>query len=120
MADHERTELVFEALDIALWTRQPEQGSCITPTGVVNIRLLRSGAAAKEAASFPRWNQGATPMTNSLFSTLEKQLLAENRFESRGGASVAIVDIEWFYKRFRMHFVDRQHITVGIREGVLR
>jgi transposase InsO family protein len=50
MADHLRTEFVLEALDMAPWTREPEQGFVHHSDRGADSRASRSDGAARRLA----------------------------------------------------------------------
>ncbi len=103
MADHLRTELVLDALEMAVGQRKPrdvihhsDQGSQYTS--------LAFGSRCREAGVRPRWARSAmpttTPMAESFFSTLECELLARRRFHSRPEARMALFSyLEGFNNR---------------------
>lgn len=108
MADHLRTELVLDALDMALWMRRPEEGLVHHSDRGCQYTSFTFGRRCQEAGIVPSMGSVGDAYDNSVaesfFSTLEKELLAENRFRTRGEARVAIFDfIECFYNRFRLH-----------------
>jgi putative transposase len=85
MASHMRTELVIDALEMAVWRRRPSVGSCIIPTVVSSTRRSRSVNASKRSASSPRW-EGPEPI---LWTTLWRR--ASHRYlEDRARASTSL------------------------------
>ncbi len=106
MADHLRTELVLDALEMAVGQMRPrdvihhsDQGSQYTS--------LPSAAAA---ASGVRPSMGSVgdaydnAMAESFFSTLECELLARRRFHSRPEARMALFSyLDGFYNPVRRH-----------------
>lgn len=107
MAEHLRTELVLDALEMAVEQRKPEsvvhhsdQGSQYTS--------LAFGLRCKEANIRP--SVGSTgdaydnAMCESFFATLECELLARRRFPTKAEARMAIFHfIEGWYNPHRRH-----------------
>jgi putative transposase len=86
MADHLRTELVLDALEMAIVQRNPTAGWCIT--AITTARTPRSPSAVAE----------------SFLATLECELLNRDPWPTRTGLRTAIFDfIEVFYNRQRRH-----------------
>jgi len=107
MAEHLRTELVIEAVEMALWQRRPaggvhhsDQGSQYTSLAF-GRRLREAGMTASMGS---RGDCFDTAMAESFFATLECELLARQRFPTRNAARMALFDyIEGFYNTHRRH-----------------
>jgi putative transposase len=107
MATHLRTELVLDALDMALYQRRPEgvvhhsdQGSQYT--------AIAFGLRCKEAGVRPSMGSAGdcydNAMAESFFATLECELLDRYRFHTQAQAKIAVFDfIEGFYNPRRRH-----------------
>ena len=107
MADHLRTELVLDALEMAVGQRKPDdvihhsdQGSQYTS--------IAFGARCKEAGVRPSMGSVGdaydNAMCESLFSSLEAELLNQRRFRSQAEARMAAFSyIEAFYNPVRRH-----------------
>ena len=107
MASHLRTELVLDALNMALWQRRPrgvvhhsDQGSQYTS--------IAFGARCKEAGVRPSTGSVGDAYDNALcesfFATLECELLGRRSFRSHAEARMAIFEfVEAFYNRRRRH-----------------
>ncbi len=107
MANHLRTELVLDALEMAVGQRQPsdvihhsDQGSQYTS--------LAFGGRCREAGVRPSIGSVGdaydNAMCESFFSTLECELLARRRFTSQAKAKIACFSyIEGFYNPVRLH-----------------
>jgi putative transposase len=107
MATHLRSELVLEALDLALWQRHPagvihhsDQGSQYTS--------LQFGARCREAGVRPSMGSVGdcfdNAMCESFFATLECELLARRRFKTQTEARMAVFEfIEGWYNPHRRH-----------------
>ena len=107
MRSHMRTELVREALDMAIWNRRPEgvihhsdQGSQYTS--------VQFGRRCKEAGI--ELSMGSVgdcydnAMCESFFASLECELIDRNVFKNRGEARVAVFEyIEGWYNPSRRH-----------------
>jgi putative transposase len=107
MAEHLRTELVIEAVEMALWRRRPagvihhsDQGSQYT--SLAFGRRLRE--AEMTASMGSRGDCFDNAMAESFFATLECELLARQSFPTRNAARLALFDyIEGFYNSHRRH-----------------
>jgi putative transposase len=107
MANHLRTELVLDALEMALGQRRPQgvihhsdQGSQYTS--------LAFGGRCREAGVRPSMGSAGDAYDNALcesfFATLECELLARRRFASQTEARMACFSyIEGFYNPVRLH-----------------
>ena len=107
MAGHLRTELVLEALEMAIWQRRPEQVIHHSDQGS-QYTSIAFGARCKEAGVRPSMGSVGDAYDNALcesfFATLECELLDQRRFRSRGEARLAVFEfIEGFYNRRRRH-----------------
>jgi putative transposase len=108
MADHLRTELVIDALDMAIWNRRPAEGlvhhsdqGC-QPTSLAFGRRLREAGLVASMGSVGDCFDNA--ITESFFATLECELLDRQRFRSQTEARVAVFDyLEGFYNPRRRH-----------------
>ena len=108
MADHIRTELVLEAVEMALGRRRPlgkvihhsDQGSQYTSLSF-GQRLRDAGLVASMGS---RGDCFDNAMAESFFATLECELLARQSFPTRNAARLALFDyIEGFYNTHRRH-----------------
>jgi putative transposase len=108
MADHLRSELVIEALAMAVWRRRPtqrvihhaDQGSQYT--SLAFGRRLREAGLVGSMGSCGDCFDNAT--AESFFATLACELLACHRFPTRSAARLALFDyIEGFYNPHRRH-----------------
>lgn len=107
MANHLRTELVLDALEMAVGQRRPrdvihhsDQGSQYTS--------LAFGGRCREAAVRPSMGSVGdaydNAMCESFFATLECELLDRRRFASQAQARMAVFTfIEAFYNPVRLH-----------------
>ena len=103
MANHLRTELALEALNMALWRRRP--ASVVHHSKAANTRRTRSANAAARWASsrrWARWETATTVMAESFFATLECELLDQRRFPTQAEARMAI--FEYIVRSRNPHF----------------
>jgi putative transposase len=108
MADHLRTELVIDALDMAIWNRRPTEGlvhhsdqGCQYSSLGFGRRLREAGLVASMGSVGDCYDNA---VTESFFATLECELLDRTRFATRGQARTAVFDfIESFYNPRRRH-----------------
>ncbi len=107
MAEHLRTELVLDALEMALHARQPSDVICHSDHGC-QYTSLAFGKRCREAGVRP--SMGAVgsaydnAMCESFFATLECELLDRRKFHSRSEAKMAIFTfIEGWYNPSRRH-----------------
>ena len=107
MANHLRTQLMLDALDMALWQRRPDsvihhsdQGSQYTS--------LAFGKRCRDAGVRPSTGSVEDCYDNaiceSFFATLECELLERRRFRSHAEARIAVFEfIEGWYNPRRRH-----------------
>jgi len=107
METHLRTELVLQALNLALWQRRPaavihhsDQGSQYTS--------LAFGQRCREAGVRPSMGSVGdcfdNAMCESFFATLECELLDRRRFKTQTEARMAVFEfIEGWYNPHRRH-----------------
>ena len=108
MADHLRTELVTDALDMALFVRRPQDGLVLHSDRGCQYTSFAFGRRCEEAGIVPSMGSVGdaydNAMIESFFATLETELLDRVRFKTRRGARIEIFDfIEGFYNRHRLH-----------------
>jgi putative transposase len=108
MADHLRTELVVDALDMAIWNRRPEPGlvhhsdqGCQYTSLAFGRRLRESEIVASMGSVGDCFDNA---VTESFFATLECELLDRHRFRTHAEARMAVFDyLEGFYNPRRRH-----------------
>ena len=108
MADHLRTELVIEALDMAVWRRRPTQSVIHHADQGSQDTSLAFGRRLRDAGLFGSLGSRGDCFDNataeSFFATLAIELLARQRFPTRSAARVALCDdIEGFSNTHRRH-----------------
>jgi putative transposase len=108
MAAHLRTELVLEALEMAIRTRAPgpglvhhsDRGSQYTSLGF-GRRCREAGIVASMGSAGDCYDNA---LCESFFATLETELIRRSVFRSHREARTAVFDyIEAFYNRRRRH-----------------
>ena len=107
MANHLRTELVLEALNMALWQRRPgsvvhhsDQGSQYT-SYAFGKRCREMGVAPSMGSVGDCYDNA---MAESFFATLECELIDRRVFRSQAEARLAIFEyIEGWYNPHRRH-----------------
>jgi len=107
MAGHLRTELVLEALNMAIWQRRPQRVIHHSDQGTQYTALI-FGKRCKEAGVHPSMGSAGDCYDNALcesfFATLECELLERCRFDGPAEAKRAIFEfIEGFYNLHRRH-----------------
>jgi putative transposase len=107
MATHLRTELVLEALDMAVEQRRPtnvihhsDQG-CQYTSVAFGLRCHEVGIKPSMGSVGDAYDNA---MCESFFATLECELIDRRRFQSQAEARMAVFDfIEGFYNPRRRH-----------------
>jgi putative transposase len=108
MADHLRTDLVIDALEMAIWNRRPapglihhsDQGTQYTSLSF--SRRCRAAGIRTSTGSIADCYDNA--VTESFFATLETELLDRHHLATRAQAKAACFDfIEGFYNPHRRH-----------------
>jgi putative transposase len=107
MASHLRTELVLDALNMALWQRRPQEVIHHSDQGC-QYTSIAFGLRCKEAGVRPSMGSVAdcydNAMCESFFATLECELLDRKRFRTQAEARMAVFDfIEGWYNPHRRH-----------------
>ena len=107
MATHLRTELVLEALNMAIWKRRPEQVIHHSDQGT-QYTSIAFGRRCTEVGVRPSTGSAGdcydNAMCESFFATLECELLNRRRFRSQVEARMAVFEfIEGFYNPHRRH-----------------
>lgn len=107
MAAHLRTELVLDALNMAIWRRRP-QGVVHHSDQGAQYTSIAFGQRCRQAGVRPSTGSVGDAYDNALcesfFATLECELLDRHRFGGRAEARLAVFEfIEGFYNRRRRH-----------------
>jgi putative transposase len=107
MATHLRTELVLDALDMAVHQRRPDQVVHHSDQGT-QYTSIAFGLRCKEFGVRPSMGSVGdcydNAMAESFFATLECELIDRHRFRTQVEAKMAVFDfIEGFYNPRRRH-----------------
>jgi putative transposase len=108
MTDHLRTELVLDALGMALGTRRPAAGLVHHSDRGCQYTSLAFGRRLQAAGLVPSMSRVANCWDNavaeSFFATLKGELVDRQAWPTRAAARSAIFDyLEGFYNRQRRH-----------------
>jgi len=107
MANHLRTELVLDALEMSVWQRRPGDVIHHSDQGC-QYTSIAFGLRCREAGVRPSTGSVGDAFDNALcesfFATLECELLDRRRFRSQAEARIAVFDfIESWYNPRRRH-----------------
>ena len=108
MATHLRAELVVDALEMALWRRNPDVGLIYHTDRGVQYTALSFSKRLDEAGIVASMGRVGSALDNaiseSFVASLKCELLHRHRFLSREAARTAVFDyIEGFYNGVRRH-----------------
>jgi len=108
MRDHLRTDLVLEALEMALYTRRPAAGLIHHSDRGCQYTSFAFGRRCRQAGVAPSMGSVGDAFDNALaesfFATLECELIDRRSFRNRTEARLAVFDfIEGFYNPRRRH-----------------
>jgi putative transposase len=108
MASHLCTELVVDALQMALWRRKPAAGLIHHSDRGAQYTALSFGKRLEEAGVVPSMGRVGSALDNaiseSFVASLKTELLHRHRFCTKVAARTAIFEyIEGFYNRVRRH-----------------
>jgi putative transposase len=126
MAPHLRTELVVDALQMALWRRRPAPGLIHHSDQGVQYTSLSFGKRLEEAGIVASMGRVGSAYDNSLaesfVATLKTELLYRGRWPTtRAAARIAIFEyVEGFYNRRRIHSSLGYRSPVDYEEGRMR
>ena len=107
MATHLRTELVLEALDMAIWQRRPTQVIHHSDQGT-QYTSIAFGQRCREVGVEPSMGSVGdcfdNAMAESFFATLECELLDRRSFRTQAEAKMAVFEyLEGWYNPHRRH-----------------
>ncbi|BBF99329.1 MULTISPECIES: IS3 family transposase [Pseudonocardia] len=108
IADHMRTELVVDALQMALWRRQPQPGAILHADRGSQYTSWVFGHRLREAGLLGSMGRVASSVDNTLiesfWSTMQRELLDTRDWDSSEQLSSAIFEwIEAWYNPRRRH-----------------
>ena len=114
MASHLRTELVVDALEMALWRRSPDAGLIHHTGRGAQYTALSFGKRLEEARIVPPMGRAGSALDNaiseSFVTSLKTEFLHRHRFFGREAARTATFDyIEGFYNWVRRVSCRRIH-----------
>jgi|SRR5215218_3761613 len=108
MGSHVRTELVLDALEMALWRRKPKAGLVYHSNRGVQYTALSFGKRLEEAGILPSIGRAGSALDNavseSFIATLKCELVHRHRFPTHEAARPAIFEyLEGFYNHRKLH-----------------
>ncbi len=108
MENHLRTEIVVDALQMAVWRRKPAPGLVHHSDQGVQYTALSFAERLREVGITPSMGRTGTALDNamaeSFVSTLKAELVSRLEFPSRQAAKTAIFEyLETFYNTRRLH-----------------
>jgi putative transposase len=108
MANHLRTELVLDALEMAVWNRRPKPGLIHHADHGTQYTSLAFGRRCRQAGITPSMGSVGdcfdNAMAESFFASLECELIDRSHWRSFTEARMAVFDyIEGFYNPRRRH-----------------
>ena len=114
MAGHLRTELILDAIDMAITRRRPAEGLVHHSDRGTQYTSLAFGRRAREAGIALSMGSVGDAFDNALaesfFASLETELIDRSSWRTRADARLAVFDyIEAFYNPWRRHSSLGQH-----------
>ncbi len=108
MENHLRTELVVDALQMAVWRRKPAPGLVHHSDQGVQYTSLSFSERLKEVGITPSMGRTGSALDNamaeSFVSTLKVELVSRMEFPTRQAAKTAVFEyLETFYNTRRLH-----------------
>ena len=108
MAHHLRAELVIDALELALWRRQPAPGLIHHSNRGSQYTALAFGERLQKSGVVPSMGRAGDAYDNALveafFATLKSELAANQQWPTRQAARTAVFDyLECWYNPQRRH-----------------
>ena len=124
MNSHMRTELVVDALEMAVWRRKPGAGLIHHTDRGSQYTALSFGKRLEEAGIVPSMGRTGTALDNamaeSFIATLKTELVHRRRFPGREVARSAIFEyLEGFYNRRRLHSALSYRSPVDYEEATM-
>jgi putative transposase len=125
MATHLRTELVVDALHMALWRRKPAAGLIHHSDQGVQYTSLSFDKRLEEAGIVPSMGRVGSAYDNALaesfIATLKSELLYRPSWPTRESVRTAIFEyLEGFYNRYRLHSALGYRSPADFEEGRMR
>ena len=124
MDSHIRTELVVDALEMAVWRRKPAPGLIHHTDHGSQYTALSFGKRLEEVGIVPSMGRTGTALGNamaeSFIATLKTELVHRRRFPDREVARSAIFEyLEGFYNRRRLHSALRYQSPMNYEEATM-
>jgi putative transposase len=125
MADHLRSELVIDALEMAIWRRKPQAGLIHHSDQGVQYTSLAFGKRLEEAGIVPSMGSVGSAydnaMAESFVATLKSELVYRSSWPTRASARTATFEyLECFYNRQRLHSAVGYKSPVDYEEGTMK
>jgi putative transposase len=125
MATHLRTELVVDALQMALWRRKPAAGLIHHSDQGVQYTSLSFAKSLEEAGIVPSMGSVGSAydnaMAESFLATLKSELLYRHPWPTQESVRTAIFEyLEGFYNRRRLHSALGYRSPADFEEGKMR
>ena len=122
MKTHLRKELVLDALEVALWSRRPENGLIHHSDQGSQYTCLEFGSRCLRAGVRPSMGSVGDCYDNALcesfFATLECELIDRTRFQNPDQARREVFDfIEGFYNPHRLHSALGYHSPINFERN---
>jgi len=125
MDSHMRTELVVDALEMAVWRRKPSAGLVHHSDRGVQYTAISFGKRLEEVGIVPSMGRTGTALDNamaeSFIATLKTELVHRRRFPDREVARSAIFEyLEGFYNRRRLHSALSYQSPMSYEEATMK
>ena len=125
MAAHLRTELVIDALQMALWRRKPAAGLIHHSDQGVQYTSLSFGKSLEETGIVPSMGRVGSAYDNALaesfIALLKTELVYRHSWPTRESVRTAIFEyLEGFYNRYRLHSALGYRSPTDFEEGRMR
>jgi putative transposase len=125
MESHLRTELVVDALEMAVWRRKPAPGLIHHSDQGVHYTSLCFAKRLEQVGIVPSMGRVGSALDNaiseSFVASLKSELVSRVRFPSRQAAKTAIFEyLEAFYNTRRLHSSLGYKSPVDFEEGRMR
>lgn len=125
MESHLRTELVLDALQMALWRRAPSPGLIHHSDQGVQYTSLSFGKRLEEVGVVPSMGRVGSALDNaiseSFVATLKAELVSRVQFPTQEVAKTAIFEyLEAFYNRRRLHSSLGYRSPIQFEEGTMQ
>jgi putative transposase len=124
MDSHMRTELVVDALQMAVWRRKPSAGLVHHSDCGVQYTAISFGKRLEEVGIVPSMGRTGTALDNamveSFIATLKTELVHRRRFLDREVARSAIFEyLEGFFNRRMLHSALSYHSPKSYEEATM-